>query len=257
MSDRMILVTNDDGVHAPGLEALAAIMRHYGTVTIVAPQESQSGMGHAVTVRHPLRIRKYEETPGFARYSCNGTPADAVKLGLQVVLKAKPDLIVSGINHGSNASINILYSGTMAAVLEGAIMGIPSIGFSLTDYSHYADFSACENYVRKVVGNVLEHSLPQGTCLNVNIPAVAADQIKGMRVCRQGQGMWVEEFDERLDPHHRHYYWLTGIFTSTADGMDSDDWALKNNYVSVVPVHVDLTAHQFMETIKGWNWNAE
>ncbi|HOW26719.1 MAG TPA: 5'/3'-nucleotidase SurE [Bacteroidales bacterium] len=257
MNDRTILISNDDGVNAPGINVLAAVMRNYGRVCIVAPQEPMSGMGHAVTVRHPLRLRKLEEEEGFSRYSCNGTPADAVKLGIQVVLRSKPDLLVSGINHGSNASINILYSGTMAAVLEGVISGVPSIGFSLADYSYHADFSACAKYVRIVVENVLNHGLPAGTCLNVNIPPVAADRIRGVRICKQGQGMWMEEFDERKDPHNREYYWLTGAFASIPNGRDTDDWALENNYVSVVPAHMDLTAYPAIELIKKWSWDAE
>ncbi|HNS18456.1 MAG TPA: 5'/3'-nucleotidase SurE [Bacteroidales bacterium] len=257
MNDRIILISNDDGVNAPGINTLADIMQGFGKVCIVAPQEPMSGMGHAVTVRHPLRLRKLEEKEGLLRYSCTGTPADAVKLGIQVVLKTKPDLIVSGINHGSNASINILYSGTMAAVLEGVISGVPSIGFSLADYSYHADFSACGKYVKRVVEKVLQYGLPAGTCLNVNIPPAPADQIKGIRVCHQGQGMWMEEFDERRDPHNREYYWLTGAFASLADGKDTDDWALQNNYVSVVPAQIDLTAYKSLEIIKRWSWDAE
>ncbi len=257
MSERIILISNDDGVNAPGVTILADIMRQYGRVCIVAPQEPMSGMGHAVTVRHPLRLRKLEEREGFSRYSCNGTPADAVKLGIQVVLRAKPDLIVSGINHGSNASINILYSGTMAAVLEGVISGVPSIGFSLADYSYHADFSACEKYVRKVVENVLHHGLPEGTCLNVNVPPCPADRIRGIMVCKQGQGMWMEEFDERRDPHNREYYWLTGAFASLTNGNDTDDWALQNDFVSVVPAQVDLTAYKSLEILQKWSWNDE
>ena len=257
MTNKTILISNDDGVNAPGINTLAAIMRKYGRVCIVAPQEPMSGMGHAVTVRHPLRLRKLEEEDGFLRYSCNGTPADAVKLGIQVVLRARPDLIVSGINHGSNASINILYSGTMAAVLEGVISGVPSIGFSLADYSYLADFSACEKYIRKVVENVLQYGLPEGTCLNVNIPPVTAEKIRGIRICKQGRGMWMEEFDERKDPHHREYYWLTGEFASISNGRDTDGWALQNNYVSVVPAQIDLTDYRTIELIKKWSWDAE
>jgi 5'-nucleotidase len=257
MKERIILVTNDDGVSAPGLIELTRIMRDYGQVVVVAPQEAMSGMGHAVTVRNPLRLKKIEEEDGFERYSCNGTPVDSVKLGTQVVLRRKPDLVVSGINHGSNATVNILYSGTMAAVLEATIDGIPSIGFSLTDYSHHADFSGCEKYIRKVVENVFENGLPAATCLNINIPAIPRDEIKGIMVCKQGKGMWVEEFDERRDPHNRDYYWLTGMFKSFENGQDTDEWALRNNYVSVVPVHFDLTAHHELDTIKNWSWDAD
>jgi 5'-nucleotidase len=178
-------------------------------------------------------------------------------MGIQVVLRRLPDLVVSGINHGSNANINILYSGTMAAVLEGTLAGIPSIGFSLMDYSRHADFSACDEYIRSVVTNVIREGLPAGACLNVNIPAISKDEIKGIKVCKQGRGMWVEEFDARKDPHNRDYYWLTGVFRSFENGSDTDDWALRNGFVSVVPVHYDLTAHQTIDTIKKWKWNAE
>lgn len=252
-----ILVTNDDGIYAPGLRALISVMRTMGNVIVVAPDQAMSGTGHAITVRHPLRLHLIAEEEGYREYSCNGTPVDCVKLGEQVVLKGKPDLLVSGINHGSNASVNIVYSGTMAAVLESAIGGVPAIGFSLLDYSHKADFSGCEPVVRQIAGKVLANGLPDGTCLNVNIPAVNGFEIKGIRVCRQGRSRWVEEYDTRTDPHHREYHWLTGYFQKLEENEDTDQWALENNYVSVVPVHFDMTAHYALDTLKQWGLDAE
>jgi len=252
-----ILITNDDGVFAPGLRVLIKVMREMGNVVVVAPDQPRSGTSHAITVRNPLRLHLIAEEEGYREYSCNGTPVDCVKLGEQVVLKAKPDLMVSGINHGSNASVNIVYSGTMAAVLESAISGVPSIGFSLLDYSYQADFSACEPVVRLIAQKVLTHGLPDGVCLNVNIPAVNGHEIKGIKVCRQGRSKWVEEFDARTDPHKKDYFWLTGYFEKLEENADTDMWALENNYVSVVPVHFDLTAHYALSTIQQWNLNAE
>lgn len=257
MADRpVILVTNDDGYFAPGLKTLAGVMRELGDVVVVAPDQPMSGTGHAITVRHPLRLHLLSESEGYREYSCNGTPVDCVKLGEQVVLKRKPDLMVAGINHGSNASINIIYSGTMASVLESAIGGVPSIGFSLLDYSIRADFSACAAYIRPIARKVLESGLPDGVCLNVNIPAVNGEEIAGVRICRQARSRWLEEFDTRRDPNNREYYWLTGIFEKLEESEDTDQWALENNYVSVVPVHYDFTAHYALSTIKQWDLNA-
>jgi len=255
MSKPLILITNDDGVHAPGLKALTEAVKSMGKVVVVAPLSAMSGMGHAVTVNSPLRLKNFVKEEDLEIYGCSGTPVDAVKLGEQVVLKQKPDLLLSGINHGSNSAVNIVYSGTMGAVLEGAINGINSVGFSLTDYSAKADFSNCGKYVRTIVENALKNGLQEGTCLNVNIPAVKAEDIKGIRVCKQGKGRWVEEFDERIDPHKRRYYWLTGRFAAYENGEDTDEWALANNYVSVVPVHFDLTAHKAINGIKNWDLN--
>jgi 5'-nucleotidase len=252
-----ILVTNDDGVHAPGIRTLIDIMRTIGNVVVVAPDQPMSGTGHAITVRDPLRLHRIAAEEGYEEYSCSGTPVDCVKLGEQVVLRRKPDLLVSGINHGSNASINIIYSGTMAAVLESAIGGVPSIGFSLLDYSHKADFSACGPYVKAIALKVIEEGLPDGVCLNVNIPALPAGEIRGIRVCRQGRSRWVEEFDSRTDPHKRDYYWLTGFFEKLEENEDTDQWALENHFVSVVPVHFDFTAHYALPTLQNWSLDAE
>ena len=250
----LILITNDDGIHAPGLRKLIEIAREFGDVAVVAPDKPQSGMSHAITVSSPLRLFKIDEGDGYVEYSCNGTPVDSIKLGEQVVLGDKPTLVLSGINHGSNASVNIIYSGTMAAVIEATIDGIPAIGFSLNDYSRNADFNAVDDYVRTIIRNVLDNGLPAGTCLNVNLPAVPKKEIKGIKVCRQASGRWAEVFDERLDPHNRRYFWLTGVFEDGDTSPDTDSWALANNYVAVVPVHYDLTAHKAIEEIKEWKF---
>lgn len=248
----VILVTNDDGIHAPGLRKLIEIMIGIGSVLVVAPDKPNSGMAHAITTTVPLRLTKIKDEGDYKEYSCSGTPVDSVKLGERVLLKGKPDLLVSGINHGSNSSINVIYSGTMAAVLEGAIDGIPSIGFSLLDYSIDADFSGTGTYISTIAKNVLRHGLPQGVCLNVNIPAVKEKELRGIKICRQAKGRWNEEFEERTDPRKKDYYWLTGAFENGDTHPDSDAWALANNYVSVVPVHFDLTAHHALQELKKW-----
>jgi len=252
----LILVTNDDGIYAPGLRKLIEIARLLGKVVVVAPDSAMSGMSHAITVKVPLRLRKIAEEKDYLEYSCNGTPVDAMKLGEKVVIKGKPDIVLSGINHGSNASVNIIYSGTMAAVLEASIDGIPGIGFSLLDYSHGADFSAVDDYLKILIKGVLKNGLPIGTCLNVNIPAVKKEELKGIKVCRQAKGQWEEKFDARTDPHNSDYYWLTGFFKNGDAEEDTDSWALANNYISVVPVHVDFTAHNVIAQVKKWKLDA-
>jgi 5'-nucleotidase len=252
MKKPTILITNDDGIFAPGLRKLISIARPMGRVIVVAPDSPMSGMSHAITVKTPLRLHKLAEEKDYIEYSCNGTPVDAMKLGEKIVVKGKPDIVLSGINHGSNASVNIIYSGTMAAVLEANIDGIPAIGFSLLDYSHQADFSGLEYWIETIVQNVLNNGLPEGVSLNVNIPAVPKGEIKGIKVCRQAKGRWEEEFDERIDPHSRDYYWLTGVFKNGDPAKDTDTWALTSNYISVVPVHYDFTSHKSISEIRKW-----
>jgi 5'-nucleotidase len=203
-----------------------------------------------------LRLKLLGSEPGFEEYSCNGTPADCVKLGFKVVMQRHPDLLVSGVNHGSNSSISVIYSGTMAAVLEGAMAGVPSIGFSLDNYSPDARMEGCESIVSKIARKVLDQGLTKGVCLNVNIPDVPPEEIKGIRICRQSGGTWQEEFDERLDPVGRKYYWLKGIFVKTGDDEDTDEWAIENNYVSVVPVQFDFTSHETITSLKSWETDA-
>lgn len=253
----LILVSNDDGITAPGIRALVEAVQPLGDVVIVAPDSPQSGMGHAVTISKPLRLDQirtdiYGE---LQAWQCSGTPADCVKLAVSKVLHRKPDLLVSGINHGSNSSINVIYSGTMSAAVEGAIESIPSVGFSLLDYSYDADFSYAKKVANTVAKNILSNGLPKGTLLNVNIPKLKEVESKGIKVCRQALAKWEEEFDERKDPNGRTYYWLTGKFVNYDKGEDTDEWALQNGYVSLVPVHFDLTAHESIAFINQWNLN--
>ncbi len=255
MTRPKILVTNDDSVDAPGIRKLISIMRKLGDVIVVAPDKPQSGMGHAITVASPLRLKKICIEENYEEYSCNGTPVDCVKLAEKAIIKGKPDLIVSGINHGSNASVNVVYSGTIAAALEGCIEGVNSIGFSLDDYSWSADFSHVDEYIEKICKEVLQKGLPEYTCLNVNLPVNKGSQINGIKICRQARARWDEAFDARKDPHNQDYYWLTGVFYSDDIAEDTDQWALKNNYIAIVPLHFDLTAHHNLKTISSYDWN--
>ncbi|MBL0104330.1 MAG: 5'/3'-nucleotidase SurE [Bacteroidetes bacterium] len=253
----VILVTNDDGITAPGLHALVDAMKDLGDITVVAPDSPQSGMGHAITINNLLRVDKVDLHGNHNWYQCSGTPVDCVKLAIDKILHRKPDLCVSGINHGSNSSINVIYSGTMSAAMEGAIEGIPSAGFSMLDYALDADFSAAKIYARRIAQLILENGLPKGTLLNVNIPKMTFDEIKGVKVCRQAMAKWVEEFDERTDPTKRKYYWLTGKFINEDKGQDTDEWALANGYISVVPVQFDFTAHHAIPFLNGLDYNVK
>jgi 5'-nucleotidase len=250
-----ILVTNDDGITAPGLRNLVEVMKTIGDVVVVAPDAPQSAMGHAITISKPLRLDKVDVIPGVLAYQCSGTPADCVKLAVNKVLHRKPDILVSGINHGSNSSINVIYSGTMSAAMEGAIEGIPSIGFSLCNFSLEADFVPSKHFVGIIVKNILKIGLLESTLLNVNIPNLPLHKIKGIRICRQANAKYKEEFDERLDPHKRKYYWLTGKFLNLDKGNDTDEWALENGFVSVVPVQFDFTAHHAIPHLNIIKWN--
>lgn len=254
----LILVTNDDGITAPGVRALIEVMNSIGDVVVVAPDSPQSGMGHAITVNSTLHLdRVNHDEASQAEYSCSGTPADCVKLGIREILEKRPDLCVSGINHGSNASINVIYSGTMSAAIEAGIEGIPAIGFSLCDYNWNANFEPCKSFVKTIVQNVLNYGIDQGTVLNVNIPKLEKEAIKGIKICRQAKANWVEEFDKRQNPYGKDYYWLTGKFVNLDKGEDTDIWALENGYISVVPVQFDLTAHHSIQHLNTWNFNEE
>jgi 5'-nucleotidase len=248
----LILITNDDGITAPGIRKLISVMQKIGDIVVVAPDKPQSGMGHAVTVTSPLMLHAFSSENRHPEYSCTGTSVDCVKMGVKIVLGRKPDLLVSGINHGSNASVNILYSGTMAAALEAAIENIPAIGFSLNNYSIDASFDGVEKYIEKISRMVLENGLPPSTCLNVNIPDVNGSEIRGIRIVRQGRGFWNEKYDARTDPFKRNYYWLTGVFENIDQDEDTDTWALKNNYIAVVPVHIDMTSYPALQQIEKW-----
>ncbi len=257
MKKPLILITNDDGVMAPGIRHLVKFMLELGEVVVVAPDKPQSGMGHAVTITLPIRLEKITVDGGHDEYSCSGTPVDCVKLAVNKVLKRKPDLLVSGINHGANSSISVIYSGTMSAAIEGAMENIPSIGFSLLDYRFDADFNQAKKYIQQIASNVLKHGLPKGICLNVNIPAIKEEEIKGVKVCRQARGNWEEEFDHRQDPRGKDYYWLTGRFALHENSNETDEWALKNQYISVVPTQFDFTAHNLIPEISKWKFDAK
>lgn len=251
----LILVTNDDGVEAKGLRTLIETMRPLGKVIVVAPADPQSGMSHAITVKVPLRITKLTEEKDLDIYKCYGTPVDCVKMALDNLLPGKPDLLVSGINHGSNASASVFYSGTMGAALEGCINEITSVGFSLLNLDHEADFTTARHFVDIITRRVLKNGLPKEVCLNVNIPDVERNLIAGIKVCRQNKGFWREEFDQRTDPAGKHYYWLTGNFhNSEPYATDTDEWALSNNYVSIVPLKIDLTCHDSLKTLNNWSF---
>jgi 5'-nucleotidase len=251
-----ILVVNDDGIDAPGIKVLMDAMKDLGHVVVVAPDGPQSGTGHAITIAKPLRLDRVHIYPDVEMYKCSGTPVDCVKLAVNKVFQGKkPDLCVSGINHGLNHSINILYSGTMSAAMEGAIESIPSVGFSYDDFSYDADFSTCVPYIKTIAKQVLTRGLPPATLLNVNFPKTGAK--KGIKICRQANAKYAEEFDERLDPNKRNYYWLTGVFQSSDKGEDTDVWAIDNDYVSVVPVQFDLTAHHAIPILNSWQFDVK
>jgi 5'-nucleotidase len=257
MTKPLILVTNDDGITAPGLRALVNYMKELGDVVVVAPDSPQSGMGHAITLDNTLYSQKIQvdlDNGAIEEYSCSGTPADCVKLALQELLERKPDICVSGINHGSNSSINVIYSGTMSAAIEAGIEGVPAIGFSLCDYSWEADFAPCGPYIQKIVRESLENGIPNGVVLNVNIPKTEDNGINGIKVCRQARANWKEKFDKRTNPMGKDYYWLTGEFELLDHGEDTDEWALSQGYISLVPTQFDLTAYHAIQQLNTWGF---
>jgi 5'-nucleotidase len=254
----VILITNDDGITAPGIRNLVEAVRDLGKIVVVAPDKPQSGMGHAITIGHPLRLHPAQVFGDIESYQCTGTPVDCVKLAVDKILHRKPDICLSGINHGANHSINVIYSGTMSAAVEAAIESIPSIGFSLLDYSIEADFSAARVYARMIVQKMMSTRLDKHTILNVNFPAVDKKLIRGVKMCRQAYAKYEEDFLERDDPHGRKYFWLTGDFVNMDRGKDTDVWALKNNYVSVVPVQFDMTNYELKNKLeKTWKFDAQ
>ncbi|MEM6319278.1 MAG: 5'/3'-nucleotidase SurE [Bacteroidota bacterium] len=251
MSKPLILVTNDDGLFAPGIKTLIEVVQSIGTPLVVAPDSPQSGMGHAISIHDPIRLNKVNTFEGVEAYECSGTPVDCVKLARNVVLNGRvPDLCVSGINHGSNVAINILYSGTMSAAMEASLEGINSIGFSLLDFTFDADFDPSRPFVKKIIEYSLKNGFGASKLLNVNIPKLPQNEIKGIKVCRQANAGWKEDFQENRDPLDRPYYWMSGEFVNNDSGEDTDVWALENGYVSVVPCQHDLTAYKSIETLK-------
>jgi 5'-nucleotidase len=249
----LILVTNDDGIQAKGLRSLIESVESFGDVVIVAPDKPQSGMGHAITVNNILRLNKSILYPNYEAYTCSGTPVDCVKLGISQVLHRKPDVLVSGINHGENSASNVLYSGTMSAAVEGAMEDIPSIGFSLLDFDTDADFSGSQWAVAKVMEKVLKNQFPKGMCLNVNIPQLPEGKIQGIKICRQAKAYWEDSFDKRQDQFGKPYYWLKGEFNRSDRSEDTDIWALDHGYVSIVPTQFDMTAYHVISEVNQWD----
>ena len=254
----LIVVTNDDGITTPGIRNLVNVMMKLGEVVVVAPDSPQSGMGHAITIGKPLRlVPNHTLFDGIKAYECSGTPADCVKLAKIHALDGRvPDLVVSGINHGSNTAISVLYSGTMSAAIEAAVEGIPAIGFSLCDFSHEADFSHCLEHVEHIAKQVLAKKIPKYLTLNVNIPPKQNENIQGIKICRQAKAKWEDNFEKRFDPMGQPYYWMLGNFTNHDKGEDNDEWAIRNNYVSIVPVHFDLTAHHSLSLLGEWGFDS-
>lgn len=249
-----ILITNDDGYFAPGLKNLIEMVKPMAELLVIAPEQGVSGMSHAITIKVPLRTSTIEESNNFIFLKVNGTPADCVKLGLNQLAKRKPDLILSGINHGANSSISIVYSGTMGGAIEGNLNDIPAIGISLCSHSMNADFSLVKKYCTQIIKDALEKGLPNNTCLNINFPDISENEFKGIKVCRQAKGVWREEYEKRTDPHGGTYYWLTGAFENQENGStDTDEWALANNYASVVPVNTDFTDYKSLDKLENFN----
>ncbi len=249
MQKPLILVTNDDGITAPGIRNLVNFMSEIGEVVVVAPNSPQSGKGHAITINSTLTFEEINLEGSQKDYSLSGTPVDCVKFALDKILTRKPDLVVSGINHGSNSSINVIYSGTMSAAVEAGVEGLQSIGFSLADFSWDADFSQAKEFIQQIVKKVLQNPLPKGIVLNVNIPKLKKNEIKGIRVCKQADAKWDESFDERINPHGKKYFWLTGYFNNMDNSPNADEVALAEGYISVVPVKFDLTAHEYIASL--------
>ena len=246
----LILVTNDDGITAPGIRKLVEFMNEIGEVVVVAPDSPQSGKGHAITINSTLMVEEIKMEGAQQDFACSGTPVDCVKLALDKVLPRRPDLVVSGINHGANSSINVIYSGTMSAAVEAGVEGIPAIGFSLLDFSFEADFDQAKDFIQEIVLKTLKNPMPKGIVLNVNIPKLKKEDIKGIKICRQAQAKWEENFDERVNPQGKKYYWLTGYFNNMDEGKDADETALMNGYISIVPVKFDLTGYEYIEALR-------
>lgn len=252
MSKRLqILVSNDDGIDAPGIAALVKEMKRLGDVTVVAPHQQQSAVGHAITMNSPLRVRKFYKHGRFFGYAVSGTPADCVKIAVRAILKRPPDLVVSGVNHGSNTAISIIYSGTVSAATEGTILGIPSIAVSLTTYAP-ADFTVAAQFARQIASTVFKRGLPEGTLLNINVPPLPLNRLKGARITRQGKAIWNDTFDARRDPANKEYYWLTGGLQNVDRDLLFDEAAVRAGYISVTPIQYDLTDENMIEVMNRW-----
>lgn len=255
MKKPFIFITNDDGFDAKGLNELIETVRPMGRILVVAPEHSQSGMSHAITMNSPLFLRKIRDEEDLTVYACSGTPVDCVKMAFDSIMEETPDLALSGINHGSNSAVSVIYSGTMGAAIESSFYNIPSIGFSLLDHRPDADFSAATRYAARIIERVMNEEIELPLCLNVNIPDLPAEEIRGIRICRQNKGYWREEFERREDPRGRDYYWLKGIFQNQeTDAVDTDEYSLDNGYVSVVPIQIDMTDYRQMDIMERWKW---
>ena len=254
MEDRkLIFISNDDGINARGIKVLTEIAKPYGDVIVVAPETGQSGKSHSISTTNPLRIRKVKNREGIEKYSVYGTPVDCVKLAITEIFERTPDIMLSGINHGSNAAINVIYSGTMAAAIEASLLGINSIGFSIDDHKSNTDFTVIEKHAHTIIENVLKNGLPKQVCLNINFPKTTEAEFKGYKICRQTVGVWRESFIKRIDPFGNDYYWYAGNFQNFEPDNDSTDiWAIENNYAAIVPVKADLTSYDFFNELKTW-----
>jgi len=255
----LILISNDDGIEAAGILSLAAALDSIADLVVVAPLQEMSAVGHAITMRDPVRVRKWPfrgPSGQIEAYAVSGTPADCVKLALDKLVPRQPDLVVSGINHGPNTAVNVIYSGTVSAATEASILGIPAIAFSYCKWG-IGDFEASGRVARDIARRVLSQDMTPGILLNVNIPALPLSEIKGCMVTRQAQARWEEQFNERLDPFDRPYYWLSGTFVNLDSGTNTDLWAVDNGWVSITPIQHDLTAYRSMETLNEWDWTLE
>lgn len=253
----LILVCNDDGIGAPGIAALASAMDGLGEIVVVAPIDEQSAVGHAITVRDPVRARGYPfEVPSgeIVAHAVSGTPADCVKLAVNQLLDRKPDLVVSGINRGPNTAVNVIYSGTVSAATEAAILGIDAIAFSHCAWTG-ADYEAAGVIARRIAERVRKRGLPPGILLNVNVPDLPLEEIRGIMATRQARSRWEESFSERRDPFDQPYYWMSGKFVNLDEGEETDISAIDAGYVSVTPIHYDLTAYEFLKTLDEWSWD--
>lgn len=250
MKKPLILVTNDDGITAPGVRNLVNFMNEIGEVIVVAPNSPQSGKGHAITINSTLSFEELNLEGPQRDFSCSGTPVDCVKMALDKILPRRPDIVVSGINHGANSSINVIYSGTMSAAVEAGVEGLPAIGFSLLDFSWEADFMQAKDFIQDIVRKTLKNPMPKGVVFNVNIPNLTKEEIKGVKICKQANAKWEESFDERINPHGKKYYWLTGYFNNMDESEDADETALANGFISIVPVKFDLTAYEYIDQLR-------
>ncbi|MFB6097547.1 MAG: 5'/3'-nucleotidase SurE [Salinibacter sp.] len=252
-----ILLCNDDGIHAPGLQSLATALDGMGELFVVAPTTEQSAVGHAITVRDPVRAREVEfEVPSgsIPAWGVTGTPADSVKLACHELLDSPPDLVVSGINQGPNTAVNVLYSGTVSAATEASILGLDALAVSLCDWST-PEFEVAGRWAHRLVQWTLDHGLPPGILLNVNVPGLPADEIQGVALTRQARSRWEEGFEERTDPADRPYYWLAGTFVNLDDGRETDLSAIDRGYVSVTPIQHDMTAYDAFASLRDADWD--